>query len=44
LAAVTPVALHLFPARIMVIGLAVGLVEVLVGTLARAWFYREETA
>jgi hypothetical protein len=44
LSAVTPIALNLFPARLMVIGLAVGLVEVLVGTLAGAWLYREETA
>jgi hypothetical protein len=44
LAAVTPLALNLFPTRLMVIGLAVGLVEVIVGTLAGAWLYREETA
>jgi len=28
----------------MAIGLAVGLVEVLVGTVTGAWLYREETA
>ncbi len=44
LASVTPIALHLFPRRLMAIGLAVGLVEVLVGTVAGAWLYREETA
>jgi hypothetical protein len=44
LAAVTPIALHLFPRHIMAIGLAVGLVEVLVGTVAGAWLYHEETA
>lgn len=44
LASVTPIALNLFPARLMVIGLAVGLVEVLVGTLVGAWLYREATA
>jgi hypothetical protein len=44
LAAVTPLALHLLPRRIMAIGLAVGLVEVIVGTLVGAWLYREETA
>jgi hypothetical protein len=44
LAAVTPLALHLFPRRIMAAGLAVGLVEVIVGTLVGAWLYREETA
>ena len=43
LASVTPIALNLFPARIMAIGLAVGLVEVLVGTLAGASLYREQT-
>ncbi len=44
LASVTPIALNLFPARLMVIRLAVGLVEVLVGTLVGAWLYREEAA
>src|SRR5207253_3004811 len=44
LASVTTFVLHLFPRHLMAIGLAVGLVEVLVGTLAGAWFYREETA
>ena len=39
LAAVTPFALNLFPARLLVIGLVVGLVEVSVGTLAGAWIY-----
>jgi hypothetical protein len=41
LAAVTPVAMSLFPARIVVIGLAVGLVEVTVGTVVGASIYRE---
>ena len=44
LAAVGPIALHLFPRHIMAIGLAVGLVEVLVGTVAGAWLYREGPA
>ncbi|PYT29640.1 MAG: hypothetical protein DMG57_11010 [Acidobacteria bacterium] len=44
LAAVTPLALNLFPVRIMIIGLAVGLVEVLVATLVGAQLYREQTA
>jgi hypothetical protein len=44
LAAVTPIALHLFPRRLMAIGLAVGLVEVIIGTIAGAWLYREETS
>ena len=43
LASVTPIALHIFPRHIMAIGLAVGLVEVLVGTVAGAWLYREAT-
>ena len=44
LAAVTPLALNLFPTRVMVIGLVVGLVEVSIGTLVGAWLYREEPA
>jgi hypothetical protein len=44
LADVTPLALKLFPTRVMVIGLAVGLVEVIVGTMVGAWLYREAAA
>src|SRR6266699_1794751 len=44
LASVTPIALHLFPRHVMAIGLAVGLVEVLVGTVTGAWLYREAPA
>ena len=44
LSSVTPIALHLFPSRLMAVGLTVGLVEVLAATLAGAWLYREETA
>lgn len=44
LADVTPLALKLFPMRIMAIGLAVGFVEVIVGTLVGAWLYREAAA
>lgn len=44
LASVTPMALHLFPRRLLAIGLAVGLVEVIVGTLAGARLYREATS
>ena len=44
LASATTLALKLFPTRLMVIGLAVGLVEVIAGTLAGAWLYREDTA
>ena len=36
--------LDLFPARMIYLGLAVGLVEVVVGATAGAWVYREETA
>lgn len=44
LASVTPLALNLFPTNMMVIGLAVGLVEIVLGTLLGAWLYREEGA
>ena len=44
LAEVTPLALKLFPTRVMVIGLAVGLVEVIVGAMVGAWLYREAAA
>ena len=44
LADVTPFALKLFPARLMTIGLAVGLVEVIVGTIVGARLYREAAA
>lgn len=44
LASVAPLVLNLFPARVMVIGLVVGLVEVLAATLLGAWLYREAGA
>jgi hypothetical protein len=44
LASVGPIVLELFPARIMMIGLAVGLVEILVATILGAWLYRESAA
>ena len=44
LTSVTPFLLNLYPRRIFAIGLTVGLVEVLVGTVAGAWLYREATA
>jgi len=44
LADVTPLALKLFPIRITVIGVALGLLEVILGTLAGARLYREQTA
>jgi hypothetical protein len=43
LSSVTPLALNLFPARLMVVGLTVGLIEVVVATLAGAWLYHEKT-
>ena len=43
LAAVTPVALKLFPGGVMAIGLVVGLVEVTLATVLGAWVYREQT-
>lgn len=42
LAAVTPFALKLFPANVIATGLVVGLVEVILGTLAGAKIYHEE--
>jgi hypothetical protein len=44
LAGVTPLALNLFPTRVMAISLAVGPVEVTLATVVGAWLYREETA
>ena len=44
LASAGPIVLNLFPARMMVIGLVVGLVEILVGTLLGAWLYREPSS
>ena len=41
LASVAPIVLDLFPARVMVVGLAVGLVEILAATLLRARLYQE---
>jgi hypothetical protein len=35
--------MDLFPARMVVLGLVVGIVEVTVGTIAGAWVYREES-
>lgn len=34
--------MHLFPARLLVIGLAWGLVEMIIASLAGGWFYKEE--
>lgn len=43
LAGVGPIVMGLFPARIMMIGFLVGLIEVLVGTQLGAKIYREES-
>jgi len=40
LASGPPLVLNLFPGRLMLTGLAVGLVEAVVGTIAGAWVYR----
>jgi len=44
LANVPPIILDLFPARMMVLSLVVGIVEVTLGTIAGASVYREESA
>src|SRR5207302_10787264 len=35
---------HVLPRRLMAIAIAVGLVEIVLGTVAGAYFYREESA
>jgi hypothetical protein len=44
LALVPPAIMGIFPLRLMLIGLAVGLVEVLIGAQLGAWIYKEESA
>jgi hypothetical protein len=44
LASVMPLALNLFPGRLMLIGLAIGLVEAIAGTMAGAWLYQSVMA
>jgi len=44
LAMIAPTALHLFRYRLIAIGVALGLVEIVVGTVAGAWLYREPAA
>lgn len=36
--------LNLFPARLMLLGLPISLVEIVLATLAGAWLYKEEAA
>ena len=43
LASTPSLIMYLFPPRLVLIGLAVGLVEVVAGTLAGAWLYRTGT-
>jgi uncharacterized membrane protein len=38
---ITPVVLHIFPRRLMAIGVLVGLVEAVLGAVAGAWLYKE---
>ena len=42
LAMAGPAALHLFRYRLIAAGIAVGLVEIVIGTVVGAWFYKEE--
>jgi hypothetical protein len=42
LALLPPAVLEIFPIRLMLIGVAVGLIEMLIGTNLGAWIYREE--
>ena|SRR5260370_23338823 len=44
LAMIAPAALHLFRYRLIAIGVALGLVEIVVGTVVGAWLYKEEEA
>jgi hypothetical protein len=44
LAMVAPTALHLFRYRLIVIGVAVALVEIVIGTVVGAWLYKEREA
>ncbi len=42
LAGVAPMVLHLLPRRLMAMGIAAGLIEVIVAALVGAWLYKEE--
>ena len=44
LADATPLALGLFPTQVLAMGIAVGFVEVVLGTTIGAWLYREGTS
>jgi hypothetical protein len=43
LPSIAPMVLHILPRRLMAIGIVVGLGEVLVGALAGAWLYKEDS-
>jgi hypothetical protein len=42
LAMIAPAALHLFGCRLIAIGVVLGLVEIVVGTVVGAWLYKEQ--
>jgi dipeptide/tripeptide permease len=42
-AGVAPMVLHILPRRLMAIGIAAGLIEVIVAALVGAWLYKEES-
>ena len=44
LAMITPAALHLFRYRLIAIGVVLGLVEIVIGTVVGAWLYKEGKA
>ncbi|MCE5306685.1 MAG: hypothetical protein LLG20_03495 [Acidobacteriales bacterium] len=44
MANIPPAVLGMFPVRLMLIGIAAGLIEVILATQLGAWFYKEEEA
>jgi len=44
LASVAPMVLHILPRHLMAIGIAAGLIEMIVAALMGAWLYKEEGA
>jgi hypothetical protein len=42
LAMIAPAALHLFRYRLIAIGVVLGLIEIVVGTVVGAWLYKEQ--
>jgi uncharacterized membrane protein len=44
LAMIAPAALHLFRHRLILIGVVLGLVEIVLGTVVGAWLYKEQQA